>query len=333
MAIAALGYVGIGTDTLDDWSEFACSLLGMQAIDSGNHARAFRMDDRKQRLVLDRDQPNGSRYFGWEVEDAAALDALAARLEAIGVAVVREPRALADRRGVRALIAFADPLGNRLEAFYGAVLADAPFRPGRAISGFRTGPLGMGHAVLTARDAAPALHFYQDVLGFRLSDYQLQPFVAYFLHVNGRHHSLALIETGRDGLHHLMVELCSLDDVGQGYDLALATPDRVATTLGRHTNDFVTSFYARTPAGFLFEYGWGGRPVDPATWKVEEMRNGPSLWGHDRTWLPEEQNRVARALRADVAAAGLRAPVQVMDGNHQRLADACPWWKSAQQSG
>jgi 2,3-dihydroxybiphenyl 1,2-dioxygenase len=330
MEVQALGYVGIGTDALDDWTEFATGMLGMQQTDIGNTARAFRMDDRKQRLILDRDRPNNSRYFGWEVADAAALDALAARLEAAGVAVVREPQTTADRRGVRGLISFADPLGNRLEAFHGAAVADTPFRPGRAISGFRTGPLGMGHAVLTARDVAPALRFYQDVLDFRMSDFQREPFVAYFLHVNGRHHSLALIETGHDGLHHLMVELCSLDDVGQGYDLAQAVPDRVATTLGRHTNDFVTSFYARTPAGFLFEYGWGGRAVDDATWQVEEMTSGPSLWGHDRTWLPEAQNRAARAIRATAAAEGRRAPVQVMDGNHQRLADACPWFDAVQ---
>ena len=338
MDVQALGYVGIGTDTLDDWTEFATGLLGMQQTDVGNTARAFRMDDRKQRLILDRDRPNGARYFGWEVADATALDALAARLETAGVTVAREPQSTADRRGVAALISFADPIGNRLEAFHGAAVADTPFRPGRAISGFRTGPLGMGHAVLTARDVAPALRFYQDVLGFRLSDFQREPFVAYFLHVNGRHHSLALIETGHDSLHHLMVELCSLDDVGQGYDLAQAVPDRVATTLGRHTNDYVTSFYARTPAGFLFEYGWGGRAVDDATWEVQEMTCGPSLWGHDRTWLPEAQNLAARKVRAAAAASGLRAPVQVMDGNHQRLADACPWFDSvqhraAQQSG
>jgi 2,3-dihydroxybiphenyl 1,2-dioxygenase len=331
MYVQALGYVGIGTDALDDWTEFATGLLGMQPTDIGNTARAFRMDDRKQRLILDRDRPKGARYFGWEVADATALAALAARLEAAGVTVTSEPQALADRRGVRALISFVDPLGNRLEAFHGAAIADTPFRPGRSISGFRTGPLGMGHAVLTARTVAPVLRFYQDLLGFRLSDFQREPFVAYFLHVNGRHHSLALIETGHDGLHHLMVELCSLDDVGQGYDLAQAVPDRVATTLGRHTNDYVTSFYAKTPAGFLFEYGWGGREVNDATWQVEELTCGPSLWGHERTWLPEAQNRVARALRTQAAASGKRAPVQVMDGNHQRLADACPWFNATQQ--
>ena len=114
---------------LDDWTDFATGWLGMQAVDRGAGVRAFRMDDRRQRLVIDRSLAEGERYFGWEVADAAALDALAARLEAAGVAVRREPAALADQRFVSGLISFADPSGNRLEAFHGAQVADEPFRP------------------------------------------------------------------------------------------------------------------------------------------------------------------------------------------------------------
>jgi len=143
-----LGYVGLGADDLTAWTEFATGLLGMQMVERGNASRAFRMDDRKQRLILDRALPEGDRYFGWEVADAAALDALAAHLEAAGVAVRREPAALAGQRCVTGLISFADPAGNRLEAFHGAQLADTPFRPGRTLSGFKTGAQGMGHAVL-----------------------------------------------------------------------------------------------------------------------------------------------------------------------------------------
>src|SRR5271166_4096608 len=173
MTIQALGYLGIGTDKLDDWTNYATNWLGMQAVDRGAGVRAFRMDDRKQRLVIDRSLPEGQRYFGWEVADAAALDALAARLEGAGVAVMRETAALADQRFVGGLISFADPSGNRLEAFHGAQIADAPFRPGRSISGFRTGPLGMGHAVFHVKNIDDLLGFYRDVLGFGVSDYIL----------------------------------------------------------------------------------------------------------------------------------------------------------------
>src|SRR5271169_5909525 len=226
--LKALGYAGFGSDNLDDWRQFGTGLVGLQAVERGNSQLSFRMDDRKQRIVIDRAMGEGARFFGWEVADAAALDALAARLEGAGVAVTAEPQTLADARRVRALISFRDPAGNRLEVFYGAEIDDTPFKPGRSISGFRTGPLGLGHVVLTVEHIDTVMPFYVDILGFGLSDYIEKPFRAYFFHVNARHHSLALIETGKDGMHHLMVELFSLDDVGQCYDIALSEENRVS---------------------------------------------------------------------------------------------------------
>jgi 2,3-dihydroxybiphenyl 1,2-dioxygenase len=326
MPLQALGYVGFGSAALDDWRQFGTGLVGLQAVERSPSLLAFRMDDRKQRIIVDRAMPDGERFFGWEVADADALDALAARLERAQVEVTAEPQTLADNRRVRGLISFSDPAGNRLEAFYGAAIDDTPFSPGRSISGFRTGPLGLGHAVLTVKDIQAVMPFYVDVLGFRLSDYIERPFRAYFFHINARHHSLALIETGRNGMHHLMVELFSLDDVGQSYDVALREPDRVSVSLGRHTNDLMTSFYARSPSSFMVECGWGGREIDPQTWQPCELHDGPSLWGHERVWLPPADREVAREMRMRAAAAGLRAPVQVMDGNYRLMSGTCPWW-------
>jgi 2,3-dihydroxybiphenyl 1,2-dioxygenase len=324
--LQGLGYAGFGSDKLDDWRQFGTSLVGLQAVERGNSLLAFRMDDRKQRIVIDRSMADGMRFFGWEVADRTALEALAAKLEAARIDVTSEPQTLADARRVRALISFHDPAGNRLEAFYGAEIDDAPFCPGRSISGFRTGPLGLGHAVLTVDNIDATMAFYVDVLGFGLSDYMQKPFRAYFFHVNARHHSLALIETGRCGMHHLMVELFSLDDVGQSYDVALSEPDRVSVTLGRHTNDFMTSFYCKTPSAFMIECGWGGREIEPANWQPVEMQDGPSLWGHERVWLPEKDRDVARDMRMRAAQAGLRAPVQVMEGNYKLMSGTCAWW-------
>jgi 2,3-dihydroxybiphenyl 1,2-dioxygenase len=331
MPLQALGYVGFGSGALDDWRQFGTGLVGLQAVERSPSLLAFRMDDRKQRIVIDRSMAEGARFFGWEVADAAALDELAARLERAKVDVLAEPRALADTRRVGGLISFRDPAGNRLEAFYGAEIDETPFSPGRSISGFRTGALGLGHAVLTVENIDAVMPFYVDLLGFALSDHMQKPFRAYFFHINARHHSLALIETGRNGMHHLMVELFSLDDVGQSYDIALSQQERVSVTLGRHTNDLMTSFYARTPSSFMVECGWGGREIDP-TWQPFELKDGPSLWGHERVWLPPADRDVARNMRMRAAAAGLRAPVQVMDGNYKLMSGTCAWWDGVRKS-
>jgi len=103
MTVLGLGYAGFGSDALEDWREFGTSLVGLQAVERGNSLLAFRMDDRKQRIVIDRAMGEGARFFGWEVTDAAALDQLAARLEKSGVEVRAEPQTLADARRVRGL--------------------------------------------------------------------------------------------------------------------------------------------------------------------------------------------------------------------------------------
>ncbi len=333
MALDALGYFGVRARNLDDWSSFGEKFLGLQLVDRSRTTLTFRMDDRRQRLVVQEDGEDGHRaaFMGWEVADAAALDALAAALDAARVHVVRAPRAVAEQRRVRDLVAFEDPVGNRLEAFHGAEVASEPFTPGRAISGFRTGPLGMGHVVLNVERIDDLLPFYTDTLGFRLSDFTLRPFKAYFLHLNPRHHSFAMVETGRNSVHHLMMELYMLDDVGQAYDLAQGEDGRIATTLGRHSNDFMTSFYANSPSGFFVEYGWGGRSIDPRAWTPTEMTCGPSLWGHDRTWLSADGRAQARALRLRAAAEGLREPVQVVEGNYTLAPGTCVWWDAARK--
>jgi len=328
----SLGYMGVRSSQLDDWADYGSRFLGMQLVDKSRSSLTFRMDDRKQRLVVSEDAGEGPAFYGWEVADAAALDAYAAQLESKGVTVTRGTRALAEERKVRDLIVFSDPIGNRLEVFHGPEIASEAFKPGRAISGFRTGPLGMGHAVLTCERIDDVFAFYTEVLGFKLSDFILRPFKAYFFHVNPRHHSLAFIETGKNAAHHIMMELFSFDDVGQGYDLAQAEPGRVATTLGRHTSDYITSFYSWTPSAFMVEYGWGARSIDVDGWQAYERKEGPSIWGHDRTWLSADDQQKARELRLKNAANGLRQPVQVMDGNHTIMPGACPWWDSVRAS-
>src|ERR1700682_5201371 len=95
MAVQALGYAGFGSAALDDWRQFGTGLVGLQAVEGRPALLAFRMDDRMQRIVIDRSMPDGARFFGWEVADAAALEALASRLEKAEVDVFPQTQALA----------------------------------------------------------------------------------------------------------------------------------------------------------------------------------------------------------------------------------------------
>ena len=59
--ITGLGYAGFGSSALEDWRQFGTNLVGFQAVERGNSLLAFRMDDRKQRVVIDRTISDGAR--------------------------------------------------------------------------------------------------------------------------------------------------------------------------------------------------------------------------------------------------------------------------------
>ena len=198
MSLSSFGYASLRSDKISDWAEYGPKFLGLQLVEHTRSVLKFRMDDRKQRIVVS-SQETAQSVFGWEMADGAALDALAARLEAAKVPATRVPAATLALRGVRAAIRFQDPAGNALEAFHGAETADEPFVPGRCISGFRTGTLGMGHVVLHVTSIEDLRWFYQDVLGLRPERLHSGAIQGLFLPLNPRHHSLAMIETGQRG--------------------------------------------------------------------------------------------------------------------------------------
>jgi 2,3-dihydroxybiphenyl 1,2-dioxygenase len=330
MTVQAMGYFWVGTDKLDDWTSLATGQLGLQQVDRGGAMRAFRMDDRKQRVIFDGGMPAGQQFFGWEVADSAALTMLAAKLENAGVPVTRETAAMADQRCVAEVISFRDPAGNRAEAFHGAQIAGEPFKGARTTGGFRAGAHGVGHAVLMVPDIDAALTFYRDLLGFKISDFMGPPVNLYFMHVNSRHHSLAIAQGSSARMHHLMMEFFSLDDVGQSYDIA-QNEDRVAVKFGRHPNDFMTSFYMRTPSKFLIEHGWGGREVDP-DWKPIELMSVGSFWGHQGLFETLGEGPPPPDAPQMPAPEPNWAPLQVIDGNHNRMSGVCPWWDALKAS-
>ena len=93
MPVEALGYFGIRSSNLEDWATYATRFLGMQLVDKSRGTASFRMDDRKQRLVVNEADGEGAGFYGWEVADASALDAYAANLERHKVPFARGSRA------------------------------------------------------------------------------------------------------------------------------------------------------------------------------------------------------------------------------------------------
>jgi 2,3-dihydroxybiphenyl 1,2-dioxygenase len=219
-------------------------------------------------------------YVGWELKNRDDSEAALDELDRAGVAYRRGSGDCSERRRVDGLACLSDPAGIELELFYGPHITTELFRPTRDLSRF----VALGHVTLGVADPRPVEEFYTRTLGFRVSDYidflyGEVKVSAVFLHAaDGRHHSLAFADVGR-GLHHVMIEVGDIDDVGRTLDSCQTAGVRIAQTLGRHTNDRMISFYMLAPGGFQIEYGCGGLYVDDTSWRVTRMSSA-SRWGH-----------------------------------------------------
>lgn len=280
--ISALGYLVV-RGPLEEWKRFGTGVLGAQLVDGDDPSTAlFRTDERAFRLAV-QDGPPGPDALvaiGFEVANDDALDELAADLKAASATVEERPDLAAARRA-RRLLAFTDNDGNAIEAFVGGESSKAPFVSPRGVR-FVCGDLGLGHVFMFSTNGARSADFYQSALGFKLSDtIAFGPENGYFLHCNPRHHTIAFaaVPGPPPGLGHLMLEVDSLDAVGRALDIVREGSLPMIMTLGEHSNDHMTSFYVMTPSGFAIEYGWNGRLVDDALWKVGHY-DSASVWGH-----------------------------------------------------
>jgi 3,4-dihydroxy-9,10-secoandrosta-1,3,5(10)-triene-9,17-dione 4,5-dioxygenase len=288
--VSSLGYLRIQSADTAAWREFGTKILGMTEGRGPDPAAVYlRMDDFPARLIIVPGAEDRLLASGWEVADERTLAEVAHILAAADVPVkAGDDAELTDRR-VGGLLHVDDPSGNSLEIFCGAVMDNRP-----AVSPygntFVTGDQGMGHVVLPVLSDADTLSFYTDLLGFRLRDSMRMPGEFFgrpggqvwmrFLGCCPRHHSLALAPMSpAAGIVHLMVEVASLDDVGRALDRCTRRKAPISSTLGRHANDLMVSFYVQTPSGFDIEYGTDGQLVDDSTWITRES-TAVSLWGH-----------------------------------------------------
>ena len=283
--IRQLAYVGVASPRHEEWEGYGTDVLGCQLAErAADGAVRLRVDDAVHRITIRPGERDELLYAGWGFTNETELAAYLDRLRLAGVVVNHGTADECRDRGVAELAWVSDPWGTRHELVSGQHRRPGTFWPGRQLSGFVADDFGLGHVVLIVPDLAQANTFYEDVLGFTLSDrVDEEHMKVRFYHCNGRHHSLALAQVpGKVGLNHLMLEVTSLDDVGTGLDLAKNTGVPVLRGLGRHTNDLMTSFYMLTPSSFQIEYGHGGMVVDDLTW-VAATNDRPSLWGHELT--------------------------------------------------
>jgi 3,4-dihydroxy-9,10-secoandrosta-1,3,5(10)-triene-9,17-dione 4,5-dioxygenase len=303
MKVLSLGYLGIGAPDPQQWLTYGTEILGLMParalpgedwgvpmVGSGPASGGsgvgedgsvyLKMDEQQWRIAVHPSQDNaGLMYMGLELAGAQELREAVLELQGQDIKAEMGSAEQARQRSVSGIAYTQDPAGNKIELYYGPT-KDFNFESPRQMQ-FLTGDKGLGHMNLFVADLDACRSFYSDLLGFKLSDYmEFAPGMSVeFYHCNGRHHTLGLSKVGDlNALHHLMLETTDIDMVGRCLDRVQKAGIKVTSTLGRHVNDNILSFYMSSPFGFEVEIGYDGVVVDE-NWRPRQFVEG-DVWGH-----------------------------------------------------
>ncbi len=292
MGVANLGYVRLQMQDPAGWAKFAKNILGFGAAKSRDRkgTKYLRMDKAPFRYMIEKGEADGFVAAGYEMSSKKAFEDQIKVFEKAKVDLTRGDERESKRRAVKGFASCVDPSGNIVEIYYGRDKQE-PFTPGQGIKEFKTGKMGLGHAVLPAPENKATINFYRKVMGFGVSDDLSLPAFApgmpkqriYFMHAdNPRHHTLGLYNfPNPSGVIHLMAEVGGMDEVGYCMDRVKAAGLHIFASLGRHSNDEMVSFYFFAPGGIGFEVGYDGKQVkDWSKYKPTKTTSGDH-WGHE----------------------------------------------------
>jgi len=212
---------------------------------------------------LRKDAQKRMELWAFGAKDAAAVDTLAERLAQGGVQLVGEPGKL-DTPGGGYGFRFFDIEGRTVE-----ISADVAVRQHRKIEEKESVPVRLSHLVVNSPNPERTVAFYQQHLGFALSDTLLSPHmgeVMWFLRCSSSHHSIAIARCPHVSLHHASFELRGLDEYMRGTGRLLRAGVEKIWGPGRHLAGNNTFSYFLDPLGNTVEYTTELEQIDEDTW-------------------------------------------------------------------
>jgi catechol-2,3-dioxygenase len=259
---ARLHHLALRSEEPDALAQFYAGAMGY-TVERQGEAVVLGASDRT--LIIEPGPSKALAYAAFAVPDTAELGRLRARVEAAGISVRDFPsRVFADA------ITVSDPDGN--EIVFGIEGSPISNGPGAAM------PARLQHVVLASIDASRMAGFFENVLGFTVSDSVLDDsggIRTVFLRCSHEHHSFAVFQASESRLDHHCYELPDWNSVRDWGDHFADNRIVVQWGPGRHGpgNNL-----------FLFIHDLDGNWVELSA-ELEIVR-------HDRpagTWLHEER--------------------------------------------
>jgi catechol 2,3-dioxygenase-like lactoylglutathione lyase family enzyme len=254
-------YVGYGIQNIDEEARFYTEAWKLEVVATEQDVVYLTAPGSHQgySVRLRKSEEPRIDVISWSAEDRDAVDRLAEQVAEAGGQIVSKPAELMSFGGGYGF-RFYDPAGFTIE-----VCCDFDTREPEEIQPGEARPEKISHVVLHAPDQKAYAAFYEQALGFKLSDW-LGDFMC-FLRCNEWHHRLAILP-GPPTFNHVAYDVPDIDAVMKGISRVreYSSSSDVLWGPGRHTAGNNVFAYFATPAGYVVEYTSDLEAVDDDTW-------------------------------------------------------------------
>ncbi len=276
ISVTDLQYVALAVPDFEAERRFFGGAWGLQEVAEQDGKVYFAAVGSPHPYVirLRRDAEKKTDLIGFSAASQADVDALYTQALALGAKAISPPGPAGSPGGGYAA-RFFDIDGHAVEVITGTAPHETrALAPGEAI------PTGLSHVVLHSPDVPGLAKFYEDALGFRLSDWIAQFMV--FLRCNPAHHRMAILRGPAPALNHIAFSVNTVDDLMRGLARLTGEGVKLFWGPGRHTAGNNTFSYYNSPNGNAVEYTSDLEDIDEASWVPNTYPFSPQItdrWG------------------------------------------------------
>ncbi|MER7877448.1 VOC family protein [Streptomyces solisilvae] len=270
-------HVALAVPDFRETVEFYRTAWGLEVVERDSDVVFFGTPAHPEQYILRvrADADKRVDLIAFAAESASAVDVLAERLGSAGVRLVTEPGSMATPGGGYGF-RFFDPDGRLIE-----VSSDVEQRPSRELEPRESIPQKLSHVVINSPDVQATKRFYEQYLGFRLSDWLEDKMC--FMRVREDHHILAIGQGPHTSLNHVSFEIRGIDEFMRGTGRLVRQGKEPLWGPGRHSAGDNTFTYFTDPVGNVVEYTTElERIEDDETWQPRTFSTEPAeadQWG------------------------------------------------------
>ncbi len=240
--VRRVGHATLTTPNLDRAIEYYNEVIGLNVVARDKNSAVLATKVGLEAIALVKGEEAGLARLAFQVAPGTDLNDCIKQLSEHGVNATRRSEITP---GVRDSITFKDNKGTDIDIY-----AEYEFAPDNG-KPYGVMPLKLGHVAYRCLDILPVMKFYQDVLGFRLSDIRGDFFC--FLRCNSDHHTINLVNDPKPQLHHIAFEVKDWPEIHRACDYLAKNKLLLVWGPGRHIIGHNIAAYHRNHDGVRVE--------------------------------------------------------------------------------